>query len=153
LQEKNRALTEAHAQVTEALEQQTATAEILRVISSSPTDIQPIFDTIVENAGRLCSAEWAAVYRFEGEIAHFVAFFNFSPDTIEAYRQQYPRPIRETAQLWRVADGSVLNIPDIGTDPHTTTRVADIYRSRNARSAVFVPMVRDGRAIGVIGVA
>src|SRR5262249_17349181 len=54
LREKNRALTEAHAQVTETLEQQTATAEILQVIASSPTDIQPVFEAVARNASRLC---------------------------------------------------------------------------------------------------
>jgi len=61
LQEKNRALTEAHAQVSESLGQQTATSEILRVISSSPTDVQPVFDTIVRSAVRLCSGTVAGV--------------------------------------------------------------------------------------------
>src|SRR5262245_55746524 len=60
LKEKNRALTEAHAQVTESLEQQTATSEILQVISRSPTDVQPVFDTIVRNATRLCRAGYGA---------------------------------------------------------------------------------------------
>src|SRR5262249_1486332 len=63
LQEKNRALTEAHAQVTEALDQQTATSEILRVISSSPTDVQPVFDTIVRSAVRLCDGLFSAVFQ------------------------------------------------------------------------------------------
>ena len=58
LQEKNRALTQAHAQVTETLEQQMATAEILRVISRSQTDVQPVFDTIVRSAPRLCGAKF-----------------------------------------------------------------------------------------------
>src|SRR5262249_35363716 len=66
LQEKNRALTQAHAQVTEALEQQTATSEILRVIASSPTDVLPVFDAIINSAVRLCEARSGAVFRFDG---------------------------------------------------------------------------------------
>src|SRR5262245_45465415 len=65
LQEKNRALTEAHAQVTESLDQQTATAEILRVIAGSQTDIQPVFEAIIGSAVRLCSASFGVVYSFD----------------------------------------------------------------------------------------
>src|SRR5439155_14854700 len=68
LQEKNRALTEAHAQVIESLEQQTATSDILRVISQSQTDVQPVFDTLVESAVRFCDAFFGALYRFDGEL-------------------------------------------------------------------------------------
>src|SRR5262249_34673251 len=67
LQEKNRALTEAHAQVTEALEHQTATAEILRVIASSPTEYQPVFDTIVRTAGVVCGAVDAMLWTIDGD--------------------------------------------------------------------------------------
>src|SRR5262249_59026388 len=73
LQQKNEALTQAHAQVTETLEQQTATADILRVISSSPTDIQPVFDIIGERAEQLCDAAISMVSRFDGEQIHLVA--------------------------------------------------------------------------------
>src|SRR5206468_5902598 len=62
LQQKNEALTQAHAQVTEALEQQTATSEILRVISSSPTSIEPVFETIARSAARLCEAVDVSIF-------------------------------------------------------------------------------------------
>src|SRR5262245_15908947 len=67
LQEKNRALTQAHAQVSEALEQQMATAEILRVISTSPTDIQPMLDAVVRSAARLCEGYDVWIGLTEGE--------------------------------------------------------------------------------------
>src|SRR5437899_3477989 len=73
LQEKNRALTAAHAQVTEALEQQTATAEILRAISSSPTDIQPVFDTIARSAAHLTGAVVTTLYQYDGRLVHLRA--------------------------------------------------------------------------------
>src|SRR5207249_2821497 len=76
LQEKNRALTQAHAQVTEALEQQTATAEILRVISNSPTDVQPVFDAIARNAVALCGGIRALVLRFDGTMLHIAGHHN-----------------------------------------------------------------------------
>jgi len=144
LEARNRALTEA-------LDQQTATSEILRVISRSPTDVQPVFDTIVTSAGRLCGAESAVVYRFEGEMADAVALYNLNPGAIEAYHRRFPRPLRDTDHLWRVADGSVLNIADIADDPHTATN--DSLRSRDVRSLVLVPMVREEQAIGAIGVS
>src|SRR5262249_34507515 len=92
LQGKNRALTAAHAQVTESLEQQTATSEILRVIARSPTDVQPVFDTIVASAVRLCGARMGAVHRFDGELIHIVALHNFPPEVVEVLRAMYPRP-------------------------------------------------------------
>src|SRR5262249_7976024 len=73
LEEKNQALTQAHAQVTEALEQQTATTDILRVISSSPTDVQPVFDAIAKSAVNLCDALFSTVFRYDGVLIHHAA--------------------------------------------------------------------------------
>src|SRR5262249_11590976 len=78
-QGKNRALTVAHAQVTEALEQQTATAEILRVIASSPTDLQPVMAAVAENAARLCGANDAMILRVEDGMLHPAAVFGRMP--------------------------------------------------------------------------
>src|SRR5262249_19709364 len=94
LQEKNRALTDAHAQVSESLEQQTATSEILRVISRSPTDAQPVFDAIVQSASSLCEAEFSAVVRFEDGLLRLAGTSNVSSAEIEAYQSLFPRPPR-----------------------------------------------------------
>src|SRR5690606_2876885 len=67
-------------ELTEALEQQTATSAILRVISTLPTDVRPVFETIVRNAVRLCDSLFANVFRFDGELLHFVASHNVGPD-------------------------------------------------------------------------
>src|SRR5712692_9211254 len=136
--------------LTEALEQQTATSEILGVISASPTDVQPVFDTIVNRAGRLCNAESAVLYRFEGEVADFAAHYNLDTEALQAYRHSFPRPLVETDHLQRVMDGSVLNIADIDNDPHTSNWSREEFRSRGARSTLIVPMLRKGRAIGAI---
>src|SRR5262249_22039517 len=90
LQEKNRALTDAHAQVTEALEQQTATSQILQVISQSPTDVQPVFDAILRSAVRLCAAQHGGVYRFDGEMLQFVTHHNQPAAAVEWLQRQYP---------------------------------------------------------------
>src|SRR5215470_15709278 len=118
LQEKNRALTHAHSQVTEALEQQTATSGILRVISQSPTDVQPVFDAIVDSAVRLCDAAWADAYRFDGERQHLVACSNLSPEGRALLQRLYPRaPDPEAVTGRAILDRAVIHIPDAHDDP------------------------------------
>ena len=75
----------------EALERQTATAEILKVISGSPTDVQPVFETIVRNAVSLCGSLFANVFRFDGELVHFVASHHVAPGSVELIRSKYPK--------------------------------------------------------------
>src|SRR5262249_8772474 len=90
LQEKNRDLTLAHAQVSETLDQQTATSEILRVISQSPTDVQPVFDAIAQSSVRLCRARYCVVYRVDGDRLHVSAHHGMSPAGLMALRPPYP---------------------------------------------------------------
>ncbi len=152
LREKNHALTEAHAQVSESLEQQTATSEILRVISSSPTDVQPVFDTIVASATRLCSGLFSAVYRYDGELIHLVAHHNFSPTALAAARRTFPMPPSQGGATARaVLARDVVHIPDLRLDPEYAHQV--MARDVGFPSLLAVPMLREGMPIGAITVA
>ena len=78
--------------LSEALEQQTATSEILGVISSSPTDVQPVFDAIARNAARLCDAQFCHVFRSDGQLLHLAAHHGVTTEGIEALRRAWPIP-------------------------------------------------------------
>src|SRR2546428_1336338 len=148
LQEKNRALIEAHAQVTESLEQQTATSEILRVISSSQTDVQPVFDTIVGSAVRLCRAHIGAVFQFDGERLHLVAHHNFTPEVLDAVGRLHPRPPQRDMVSGRaILSRAVVQIEDVLADSEYHQ---DVALTTGWRSMVAVPMLREGDPIGAI---
>jgi len=94
-------------ELTEALEQQTATSEILGVIASSPTDIQPVLDTVVENAARVCGANDAVIRLVEGNLLRAAAHFGPVPEVVEA------RPVNRQSPAGRaVVDRTVIHIPD-----------------------------------------
>jgi two-component system, NtrC family, sensor kinase len=154
LQEKNRALTTAHAQVTEALDQRTATSEILGVISSSPTDVQPVFDTIVKSVARLCDGIFASLHRFDGDLLHWVAQHNYTAEGLEAMRKRYPmRAGRDTASGRAVIDRTVIHIRDFESDPDAPPRSREIARAFGYRSLITVPMLREGLPVGAIAVS
>src|SRR5262249_32943989 len=156
LQQKNEALTQAHAPVTEALEQQTATSDILRVISQSQTDAQPVFETIVRNAVRLCGANQGGVYRFDGALVHAVAHEGFTRQQLEDWRRNFPRPVTAPGTISiAIKMRTVVRIDDIeAADPSimSTSTMANL-RSRGSRSTLAVPMIRQGDVIGAIALA
>jgi len=148
LQEKNRALTQAHAQVTEALDRQTATSEILRVIASSPTDVQPVFDTIVRSAVLLCGAMYGTAVRFDGELMHLAAGYNYTPEAAQALHEAFPmRPSPLMMSGRAILSGDVVQVEDAFEDPDYSQEVA---RAGGFRSMLAAPMLRDGRPIGAI---
>src|SRR5262245_25747937 len=108
-----KALKASEAQVTEARDQQTATSEILRVISQSPADAQPVFDTIAESAVRLCNGKLSGVYRFDGKLIHFVAHHNWTSEALAVVRNVYPRsPSRDTQVATAILDLTVAEVRD-----------------------------------------
>jgi signal transduction histidine kinase len=140
--------------LSEALEQQTATSEILRVISSSPTDVQPVFDAIVRSASRLCGGEYAIVTRYDGELLHLAAQYNPRPGTADETARFFPQiPHRETSLTARAfVDARMLHVPDVDTeDLESATR--EIYRRIRLRAALGIPMIHEGRPIGVVSVS
>src|SRR6266851_5529514 len=150
LQEKNHALIEAHGQVTEALEQQTATTEILRTIAHAQTDAQPVFDTIVRSATRLCQAATAAVFLSDGRMLYHPANHGGTPEALAAARARYPLPLdMDSVPGMTVLTRSVVHVPDI-EDASVIEFVRQIGRSLGFRSIVSVPMMREGEAFGAI---
>ena len=118
-------LAESLEREKETLEQQTATSEILRVISRSPGDVQPVFDAIAANAARLCDAVNGLVIRFDGRLLHLAAHYNVDPERLAAVRQSYPRPPSRGALSGRaVLMRAVVHVPDVSKDPEYTLPVA-----------------------------
>jgi signal transduction histidine kinase len=152
LRTANEALQDKNVQLTETLEQQTATAEILRVMSSSPTDVQPVFDVIAASATRLCDGMFGVVFRFDGTLITMAAHHAFSPEALTAIQRGYPaRPGRSTIAATAILERRILHIRDAqsGEDyPHPERARAIGYRS-----ILSVPMMRGEAAIGAINVA
>ncbi len=150
LQERNKALTQAHAQVSEALEQQTATSEILKVISSSPTDVRPVFDSIIQNAVRLCGGFNGTVFRFDGSLIHVAAHHNFAPEAADVVNRVFPIPADRGSVTGRaILTRSVIHLPDLVSDAeHTRSELLEA----GFRAMLAVPMLRDGAPIGAITV-
>ena len=107
-----------NSDLTEALEQQTATSEILRAISRSPTDVQPVFETIAANALRLCDATFSVCYRFDGELIHIAALHHVKPEGIAAFHAAYPCPPSRGGVTQRaILTGGLVHIADVRQDP------------------------------------
>src|SRR5262245_5259081 len=140
--------------LSESLEQQRATSDILRVISGSPTDVQPIFDAIVRSASRLCGSEYAIVTRYDGELLHLAAQHNARPGTADTTAKFFPQvPRRETSIAARAfVDAAAIHVPDIEIE-ELEPSVREFYRRIRLRALVAVPMIYEGRPIGVVGVS
>jgi GAF domain-containing protein len=153
LQDKNCALTQAHGQVIEALERQTATSEILRTIAHAQTDVKPVFETIVRSAARLCHAANAAVFLTDGGMLYEPANFGSSPEARAAARARYPRPVgMETPPGIAILTRSIFHVPDT-EDSSVIEHLRQSGRLLGFRSVVTVPMLREGEAVGAILVA
>jgi signal transduction histidine kinase len=137
----------------EALEQQTATSEILRVISQSPTDVQPVFDAIASRVVPLCDAYFSTVWRYDGTLIHHTADNYPTREMGAILTEGYPAPAqRESAVGQAIGECRIIHVEDVLSDsaPSASRSVAI---ELGYRTILCVPMRRDGVAIGAIAVA
>jgi two-component system, NtrC family, sensor kinase len=145
--ELQRKLDERTRERDEALQRETATAEILRVINASRGDLAPIFDTLCETAARLCRADAALISKREGEAFRVMATFSFLPE----FRGRLLPPGRGTMSGRTACEGRVVHIADISADPEFT--VTESVTLGKIRTALGVPLLREGTVIGTINLA
>jgi len=147
-------LRQRTADLSESLEQQTATSEVLTVISSSPGDLHPVFSAILESAARLCDASFGNFYRCDGDDLHLVATYNTPIAFVEA-RSRLPLGLKQNNPIAdMLAAKTVLHVDDLAADERYTNQrdphiVAGVELG-GVRTFVAVPMIKDNELIGAL---
>src|SRR5262245_2450356 len=138
--------------LSESLERQTATSEVLGVISQSTSNLQPVVDTIAATAARLCRSDWAVIFKLEKDgKCHLVANNDANPDSIRYLKDNPISPNRNSATGRAVLEARTIHVHDVLADPEFTRR--DSQAVGKQRTVLSVPLLREGAPIGVISLA
>jgi two-component system, NtrC family, sensor kinase len=148
--ELKRKLDERTSERDEALERQTATADILKVIASSRSDVQPVFEAIATSAKRLIGGFSTTVFSIVDDVQHLSALTPTSPAADAALKARFPAPL--SAQPWaeQIRNGEIVNVADIETESAVPADLRDVWRMRGFRALLVVPLRRDRASIGMI---
>jgi GAF domain-containing protein len=143
--------------LTESLEQQTATSEVLSVISSSPGDLEPVFQAMLENAARVCDAKFGNIYRWDGDALYHVAAHNAPPALVEARKLSPRRPDPNDPLGRMLATKTLIHVADLAAeDAYIAKRAGGIVEAvelGGMRSLLLVPMLKENELIGAFGLA
>jgi GAF domain-containing protein len=134
-------------ELSESLQQQTATAKVLEVISRSAFDLQPVFETVVESAAQLCEADKAFVFRFDGEFLRVVATYNAPPEFVEWVAKNPIRPGRYSGVARAALERLTIHIADVRGDPEYTYGAKDVQA---IRTILGVPILKGDDLLGVV---
>jgi GAF domain-containing protein len=147
LRERTEELAERNSAFAERIEQQAATIDVLKVMSSSTSDTQPVFDIILRRAMNLCGCASGSLQEFDGELMYLRASHGFAPDVLEVVKGQFPMPpTREHFAHWAVMDKRTIYNPNLNAIPGRSQAL----RNLGNKSLLSVPLLRDGVALGVI---
>ena len=149
LQERTAALAERNSEYGERIEQQDATIDVLKVMSSTPDNTQRVFDLIVRRATELCNGDASALFEFDGELVRLSSWFWNTPDeaALVSYVRLFPQlPSRGSLVGQAILDKRIIHVRDYDKEPNTPP----VLRDLGSRSRVMLPLLRDGDAIGAI---
>jgi two-component system NtrC family sensor kinase len=144
-------LRQRTADLTESLEQQTATSEVLQVISSSPGDLEPVFATMLEKAVRICDAKFGNIYRWDGDALHLMASYNTPAAFAEARGRSPNRPGPQTPAGRMIATKTFVHVPDLAAHPAYAKRdpwTMGGIELAGVRTLLVVPMLKEDELVG-----
>jgi two-component system NtrC family sensor kinase len=151
--ELERKLDECTSERDAALERQTATADILKVIASSPSDLQPVFEAIAERSNRLIKGLSTGVYSIIGDTLHLSAFTRVSPAADAALKASFPAPVASFGWRDQIRNGEIAHIPDVEVEWAGAPSLLELARLRGFRGVLIVPLLRGQMPIGIVTVS
>src|SRR5262249_55312006 len=134
-------------ELRESLQQQTATADVLKVISRSTFDVQAVFETVAESSMRLCGADRTFIYRYDGDLLHMVISYNAPQELVEFVQQNPIRPGRHSGSARAALERQTVHIPDVQADPEYTFGAKDVA---GIRTLLGVPILKGNDLLGVM---